>query len=574
MNIQNAFSYSAASGGPFPVTTMTQSGANLIDLAAGDTTTKVAAPTAAGVVAGLLDLGATGLSPVTSFEYVVDYSCGETLNLYTSNDGTTWTSVFTLTGNTGLVSVTQTIAATTARFWQFLISLGGGSGYIPAIDDFRLYAQTGGLITPVVAPTAPAAPLVSGVTSTSAQVAVPALAGGATSYNLQRAQDNAGTPGAYATVAPGVTPSAMYPDIGLLAATGYYYRLVGVNGAGSTNGTPTTIVVTPTPRIVLRRATIFQGLQLAAEPIAGQITPATVRLLSLQCDPDPNIPLKTDRLMGTKAFTATQQGKEYTTSKISGYLDFNAILYLLASQIGVPGAPIALAGGAYQWNFRLDEINPASPQTYTAEVGNGSAASRFGYAVVDGFTIKHAKEDASVDGTMFGQAVGDNITMTQNVPDLPAVAAPFKLARVSMGLTPNAFTKLQGSISGEIRLNAHWKPAFFQDDANPSFTGVVETVPDYGMQIVSEMNSDADALLSDLRNDQIVYVQKQWTGPLIALGTPNIYHLLQVTMPVKVTKQARGNHDDVYGATFDLVAAHDSAFGTVQATVINKRASL
>ena len=77
----------------------------------------------------------------------------------------------------------------------------------------------------------------SPITSTSIGVVVPALSGGAVSYNLQRAPDNAGVAGTYAIIANGVTPNATYTDSALSTGTKYWYELVAVNSVGTSTGT-------------------------------------------------------------------------------------------------------------------------------------------------------------------------------------------------------------------------------------------------------------------------------------------------------------------------------------------------
>lgn len=117
-----------------------------------------------------------------------------------------------------------------------------GSGLTPPDPNGTYSANVGSspdaLISDAAsAPSAPSAPGLTPVSATAIDVAVQALSGGATSYDLQRAPDVLGSPGTYATIQSSVTPSTTYHDTGLLALTGYWYRLVGVNGSGSTNGT-------------------------------------------------------------------------------------------------------------------------------------------------------------------------------------------------------------------------------------------------------------------------------------------------------------------------------------------------
>lgn len=240
MYIQGIYYQASAAAGPFSAASFANAGPNLIDGSVGDTTTGYAAPSTAGVVAGLIDLGAVGLSAVTSFEYAVAYGCGDSITLYYSTDGVAWTNAYSGTTGTGAPSVSPVITAATARWWQVVVSqaVAGASSYIPAVDDFRLYAS-GSLITvPPPAPTAPAAPTFGNTTTgtTSLPVNTQALTANATSEVVQVATDAAftnpvaGSP--FAVPTSGTTVNAT----GLTSGQTYSLRIGMVNGSGTTYG--------------------------------------------------------------------------------------------------------------------------------------------------------------------------------------------------------------------------------------------------------------------------------------------------------------------------------------------------
>ncbi len=485
----------------------------------------------------------------------------------------------TVTGSTTAGLVTTLALSRTIYSGETggLLSIAAGSYTDSAATPNATAAVSNAAITnssttaaPIAPPAAPAAPGVSGVTAYGATLSIPALTAGATSYNLQYALDSAGAPGNYNTIASNVAPSSSVQISGLSASTGGYFRLVAVNSGGGTPGTSTGKVTT---LLGTERGTLFQGLQIGVETTPGVIVPATKRLLSLQTDPELIIPVRTYRPYGSKSYTETQSGQEMTEFPISGILDFNTMPYLLASHIGnVPAAPVALAGGAYQWDFVLNETLPASPSTFTAEVGGAQGASKAGYVFIPDLEFTFSKEEASLSGKMMGQILLDNIVLTPNCPELPAVAMPPKLARISLGTASGSLTKLTRVISAKVTMNGHFAAAFFRDDGAPSYSNVVEKAPDYMFQIVNELGGDTDTLLSGLRGDTLFYIQVLVTGNLIGSG---VFYLFSLTMPVKVQKQpTREDHDGVYGATYDFIGAHDPAFGAVQARVINKLSAL
>ena len=101
-------------------------------------------------------------------------------------------------------------------------------------------------VTLVGIPSAPPAPTYGTPTQTSIVVNIPALAGGATSYDLWRAPDASGSPGTFAQVTTGVTPSGIYTDTGRTANTKYWYYLLANNGSGSTIGANNSTGTLPT----------------------------------------------------------------------------------------------------------------------------------------------------------------------------------------------------------------------------------------------------------------------------------------------------------------------------------------
>lgn len=90
------------------------------------------------------------------------------------------------------------------------------------------------------------------------------------------------------------------------------------------------------------RASVYEGVQLAAETTPGTPLAADRRLLLIDIDPEPKTEIKTIETRGFKTPTGVVVGKEYTTGKVSGTLAYADALYIFSSvfcKSPTPAAP-------------------------------------------------------------------------------------------------------------------------------------------------------------------------------------------------------------------------------------------
>lgn len=159
-----------------------------------------------------------------------------------TGSGTISTGGFTADANANPFSMAIGTYGYLAMGYGTAVTATAGTVVTPAITGQGATGNPGIQFTvsypPIVSlPSAPAAPTFTGITHASVGVVVPALSGGATSYNLLRAPDVAGVAGTYVSVQVGVTPSATYADTGATDDTYYWWRLDAVNSSGTTPGT-------------------------------------------------------------------------------------------------------------------------------------------------------------------------------------------------------------------------------------------------------------------------------------------------------------------------------------------------
>ena len=220
---------------------------NLVDGTAGDLTTfyQTLGTGANGALYAMVDLGAinqtvTGLQFSTGGTTV---SMGVDVEVYTSNDGSTWTryaTAITYPMGTGPVSVPVSVSC---RYVQLI--LAGATG--ASLSDVRVFAGAGytapytilGVMTP--APTAPVAPTFNGTTTgvTSISVNTQSLTSNATSSNIQYSTDSTFATGV--TTVAVTTPGSAQTITGLTSQTIYYFRIQMLGSGGTTNGPNATL---------------------------------------------------------------------------------------------------------------------------------------------------------------------------------------------------------------------------------------------------------------------------------------------------------------------------------------------
>ena len=321
------------------------------------------------------------------------------------------------------------------------------------------------------------------------------------------------------------TTAPTWPDATVQVGPYYDYYVAAYNGAGDGPASNIVTVRIPPPggAAMSERSTTFQGVQLGPEVTPGSGIPAggasaMKRLLSMQLEPMPKPNIKPYRPFGAKGHTLTAKGKEYTENKMTGMLTYTDIVYLLSSILKRIAAPTGIGSLSQKWVFNPSEVVPETPQTYYVETGSVQGASSMPYGLMTDLTIKLTKDECGLDGTMIGQMLSDNITLTPAVAENPHVPVDPASMGVIVGTSPTNMTLLSKLIEAEFKMGGRWKPQMFLDPSNPSFTGITEAAPDFGGKITTEQNTDADALISSLRTGQLCYVGFQATGPLIEVG--------------------------------------------------------
>ncbi len=278
------------------------------------------------------------------------------------------------------------------------------------------------------------------------------------------------------------------------------------------------------------RASVFQTTQIGVEVTPGTAVPANKRLLCTSIEPTPNIPIEPYRPLGGKFPTTVTKQKEFTSAALSGVLCYTDIIYLLSGLLGagtITTPPDALI--AKTWTFKPNMFSADVVKTFTIETGSNLLAEEFAYGLITGLGMRFSSTEASLSGTMIGQKLTES-TITAGPTDL-----------TELPVSPDTV--------GILTL----------DDTEPSFSAHVERAPSFGASLVVEQNSDAQAYMTAMRAKQTKFLQLIATGDEIEDG---INYEIKITFPFKFRNPQRGDNNDVYAGTYELVPIYNSTFGT------------
>ena len=234
----------------------------------------------------------------------------------------------------------------------------------------------------------------------------------ASRYNIYRYDDRS-----IQWVRIGTTSASSWNDHAISLGTTYWYYVTGVTSEGfetlPSNLVSGIITVAGVFSMSLSRATQYQGIQLGIESVPGTQVPATRRLINLELIQTPQIPVRSVVYQGFKGAGGTQKGQRHTEARFTGALDYSTLPYLMALGYG-GGAPVTANGGT-TWRWNPSSIDPITPLSATIEQGSSVGAERFGFATLMDIAFTWAREDASVEGTIFGQNQIRGAAMTQNL---------------------------------------------------------------------------------------------------------------------------------------------------------------
>jgi hypothetical protein len=311
------------------------------------------------------------------------------------------------------------------------------------------------------------------------------------------------------------------------------------------------------------RSALAQGVQVGVETTPGTNVAANKKFNSIGIDAGIETEMQGFRAFGNKYKTILVEGKEWTEGELTGSPTYDELTYLFASCLVSPGAPSTSDTTARTWTFNPATSAEDTVKTFTVEVGGNVRAHKFNYGLVTEIEIDMSRDGIEMGGTMIGQRLSDNITLTAGptaLPQVPIVPTDIDvyLDTTSAGL---GTTKLTRVVNCTITLGDRFNPVWVLNSANNSYVAHVEAEPTATVVLLMEADAEGMAALTQMRAGTTKFMRVKATSPVLA-GAATVFHSLTWDMAVKVSEP--GDFDDTDGLytiewTFEMV--HDGTWG-------------
>lgn len=324
----------------------------------------------------------------------------------------------------------------------------------------------------------------------------------------------------------------------------------------------------------MARAWIYEGVQIGVE---GSGTPGTSvaadrKLSSLQITPTVQVDIAKYRASGFKFPTVQALNREWVEASISGPITYTEIVYLLASIL--KNVTPSGVGPEKTWVFDPASAAADDVATYTVEYGSATRAEKFTYGLVSALTMRFNNNGAELDGTILGQAIQDNITLTATptTVDLVPVTRPhvtLKLADTHAGL--DAAQAISYGFSVEWSLTNRFSPIWALTGST-DWNEHVEIEPQLQVRLLIQADATGMGLLTHMRNGSYQFLRIGCTGPNVDTEP----HELKIDTALKVMDVSDPrDQEGVAAAEWTFAGFHDPTWGAAtEVTVVNELTAL
>lgn len=325
------------------------------------------------------------------------------------------------------------------------------------------------------------------------------------------------------------------------------------------------------------RTAATQKVQVGAESTTALGTPVAATKL-LECfDWEMGIEAEVNFYTPTGHFypSTQEENMEWLSGTLGGNLDYNGIIYPLASLLGsaTPSAHGA-STTAKDWTFTPPLTTCVVPQTYTLEQGDTSRAHKVAYGLFTEFGYKGTRKDFSCSGKFIAQPISDGITLTASPTAIPIAPVVSKHVNVYLDPTSAALgtTQLMRVLSIEYQMSDVYDALWVLNRATMGWTAHVNKMPKTTIKLKVEANAEGMALLGYVQSGVTYYLRVDAQGAQIASDNPGpIYNSIKHDMAVKFGKPSKFEDDQgVFAIEWEGTIVEDPAWnsGTAQKIVV------
>ena len=321
------------------------------------------------------------------------------------------------------------------------------------------------------------------------------------------------------------------------------------------------------------RSTIFEGIQIGVETTPGTLVAASKKLLAMTVEVGVKPEVDVYRPTGSKFATVTALAKEWVEGSISGPLSYTDIVYPLSSIIST--ATPTGAGASKTWTFSSNPDGPDTNKTFTIEGGSSGRAHRFGYGLVTAFTRTFTRDECTASGSILGQALEDDVTITPTptavtlVPIQPTEVLVY-FATTRAGLT--GATALARTFSVVASLTNRFGPVWALN-GQVGFAAHTELAPTAEYSILMAADDEGMAQLAKMRTGDTIWMKVVAIGGIIE---SSIHYSYTETAAIRITNASPFRDEGgIYAIEWTGTAVKDATWGKAfEIVVVNSVAAL
>jgi|SRR5581483_2243229 hypothetical protein len=320
--------------------------------------------------------------------------------------------------------------------------------------------------------------------------------------------------------------------------------------------------------------TINQQVQIGPETTIGTAVAAGKRLECFDWTPAIQADIAQYTPTGHKYIAEQEENTEWIETTISGYLDYNGVVYLAGGAMGaVTPTAHGASSSAKDWTYKPPITGSVAPQTYTVQQGDSVRARSWAYGLVSEFGYKGDRKSAfTISAKMLGQPLSDGISLTSSPTTVALAPVVGKHFNVYLDTTSGSIgtTQLLRVLSLEFSMTNIYGPFWALNRATVGFGGHVDQMPKSTFKLLLAADANGMSPLSYLQSGATVYLRVQAQGNQIASDGPGaINNTLQHDAAVKVGKpDPFSDSQGIYAIGYELTVAEDPAWSSGQSQLL------